>query len=208
MAKAKEVLAPEAVSAEVETPSTGETLSAAAGALKGSAPVPAAVAQQTVTFTMADLANILASANAQGREQTQALVDAILEARKPYKDPNRERVMRNVRRKMREQLNKQDAQDAWDQANCQHLQGSHGRIPGQLTAIIHHVLDNGEMIGICLICQRVFRSCDADYMKQMQRPSGCETSSSGRRSIPNLAEAIATSQEGHRKHALDGRIAA
>lgn len=161
---------------------------------------------QSVTLSLSELKELLGHTSQVSQDQTAKLVEAILESRKPYTDPNAERIKRNVRKKMREQLLKEDRNIDLEQERCVHMQGLHGRIPGQLTAIAKHLLDTGEMIGICLACLRIFRSHDADYMYWLQRPSGCELSQAGRRTLVNPSEAIKISQEGYKVHDDRGRV--
>ena len=165
---------------------------------------------ESITLSLGDLQQLIAASSNSGKEESKALVDAVLqgfsESRKPYKDPQREKVMKAVRKKMREGLLREELNNEIKQSRCPHVQGTLGRIPSPLTAIIQHTLDNGSTIGICLICQRIFLPHDEDYMQQMQRPSGCEPSSSGRRFVSDQQEAMKVGFDGYKHHDHLGKV--
>ena len=195
----------EPLSTNVETPEISKTppkgrvlFQKAVEGLKGEA--------GSVTLSIADLQQLIAASSNAGKSDTAALVEAILESRKPYRDPQRQKVMQNVRKKMREGLLREDANNELKQSRCPHTQGTLGRIPSTLTAIMKHTMDNGAMVGICLICQRIFLPHDQDYQQQMQRPSGCEPSAAGRRWVADQPEAIRVGFEGYKHHDRDGLV--
>jgi hypothetical protein len=148
--------------------------------------------KETLTLTSKDLQNIVGSAveAALGRvgESMERAADkqaaAILEARKPYVDPAQEENQRFMREQTKRAfLREQEALKNFRDNICPHLQGCNALSdqPGQLSSIIPHKLDTGEVIGICTNCQKVFRYDDADYAQQMSRKSGNRPSGAGQR---------------------------
>ena len=155
--------------------------------LGGNVPlVPAPAGAGNIVLTPEQLQQIISSAveNA-GERSARILAEALIESRKPYKDPkqeaneiaDRERD-RNIRKYMEENL-------ARDRENCQHIQGSNAlsEYPNirMLTSIIHHQTDDGNVIGICTNCQKVWRPGDKDYSFWMRKASGNRMSQSGQR---------------------------
>lgn len=130
------------------------------------------------------LSTVVSSAVEQAVARTAQITSkAIEESKKPYKDPLQEQNDEAMRRSMREQRERDRVREKISQRNCPHLQGSNplSDFSSNLTSIVQHVLDSGEMIGICTNCLRVFREGDPDYVQWMQKKSGNRTSSAGQR---------------------------
>lgn len=115
------------------------------------------------------------------------LVAALLESKKPYVDTRQEENLRMIAQQDAAARERQRAAIEDSQKSCPHFQGSNplSEIPGQLTSIVQHRLDTGEVIGICTNCLRVWRRGDEDYAKQMNRKSGNRLSMSGIRHTYN-----------------------
>lgn len=155
--------------------------------LGGNVPLtPAPAGTGNIVLTPEQLQQIIAGAvESAGERSARILAEALIESRKPYKDPkqeaneaaDRERD-RNIRKYMEENL-------ARDRENCQHIQGSNAlsEYPNirMLTSIIHHQTDDGNVIGICTNCQKVWRPGDKDYGVWMRKASGNRMSQSGQR---------------------------
>jgi len=109
------------------------------------------------------------------------LSEALLESRKPYVSEAQKQNESSMRESMKTQRERIMADIRASQDVCPHLQGSNAlsEMSGQLTSIIHHRLDTGQVIGICTNCQRLFRPGDPDYLQQMKRKSGNKISSAG-----------------------------
>lgn len=159
-------------------------------------------ASESISFTREDLQTLIAgtieAAKASSANDTASLVNAILESRKPYVDPAQKTTLQGIRRQMREQRIKIMEQLKLEQASCPHLQGSNPLSdfpsPHGLTSFVQHILDTGEMIGVCSNCGRVVRSCDPDYRVLMAKKSGNRMSSAGRRFFADPAAAIKAGQ--------------
>jgi len=142
-----------------------------------------------VEITVSELTSLIKSIQENSDNNLNKALDrfaeAMLEARKPFVDPRQVENDATMRASMKEQRERQMAQIKESQQWCEHLQGSNAlsKIPGQLTCIVRHRLDTGEIVGICTNCQRIFREGDEDYLKQMRRASGNELSSAGQRSF-------------------------
>jgi hypothetical protein len=141
---------------------------------------------------------VVEAARASSENDTAALVNAIIESKKPYVDPAQQATLKAIRKQMREQRIKIDAQIKLEQSSCPHLQGSNPLSdfpsPHGLTSIVQHVTDTGEMIGVCSNCLRIFRSCDPDYRTWMAKKSGNRVSSAGRRFFADPVAAIKAGQ--------------
>jgi hypothetical protein len=135
---------------------------------------------------MAQLLELFAKLSAQtSSTNAQTIADALIESRKPYKDPaqeaNEEMFRENTRRQFeQERINRKAEQD-----NCAHIAGcnslSDERHPSGKSSIIKHYLDSGVLIGICTVCQRVWWPDEPDYKEAIQKPSINRPSRSGQR---------------------------
>lgn len=166
------------------------------------APAPVAPASDTLSMTRGDLqaliAGVVEAAKASSANDTASLVNAIIESRKPYVDPAQQATLRAIRKQMREQRLKIMEQMKLEQASCPHLQGSNPLSdfpsPHGLTSFVQHILDTGEMIGVCTNCGRIVRSCDPDYRVLMAKKSGNRMSAAGRRFFADPMAAIKAGQ--------------
>lgn len=139
---------------------------------------------EKISLGIAELQALIQTAvqSAVGHSQD-ALVQALLEARKPYTDPRQLANEAAMRVQMRELKERIDRDIKASQTVCPHFQGSNAlsEFQGQQTSIVQHQLDTGIMVGICTNCQRIFMPEDPDYMMEMRRKSGNRPSMAGQR---------------------------
>jgi hypothetical protein len=123
---------------------------------------------------------------------TEALANAILEARKPYVDPKQEENDELFRQQERDQQARIEQGKKQEQAACEHIVGcnplSDSKHPSNLTSILWHRCDNSEDIGICTNCQRIFRTTDPDYGEWRRKKSYNKMSMAGQRPIYKVAQ--------------------
>ena len=163
---------------------------------------PTAAPNDSIAMTRSDLQTLISgaieAAKVASSNDTAALVNAILESRKPYVDPAQKATLQGIRKQMREQRLRIMEQMKLEQASCPHLQGSNPLSdfpsPHGLTSFVQHILDTGEMIGVCSNCGRIVRSCDPDYRVLMAKKSGNRMSSAGRRFFTDPIAAIKAGQ--------------
>lgn len=169
----------------------------------GSAPVvpePAPAAPATtagsdqLVLTRQDLAAIIAEATRAATEtalkhvtaqtaSTEQLVQAILESRKPYVDPKKAENDRRAREQMDEATARMRRDIEASRDVCQHKQGSNPNSisQGQGSSFVLHVLDTGELIGICTNCQKLISSLNPGDRKFFAVKSANIVSQSGSR---------------------------
>jgi len=123
------------------------------------------------------------------------LAAAILESRKPYKDPGHEATEKAMRESMRQVNERMKAQVLASQATCPHLQGSseNSDFTGQLSSIVMHELDCNLIVGICTNCQKHIFSNDPDTetQKLFRMKSGNRMSRAGHRTFRDPVAAMA-----------------
>lgn len=167
---------------EVKNPMAGEV-------------VPVPVPETSFTLTAADLKDIVQSAvGAAVAQQAKAsednvrmIADALLEARKPYKDPKAKENEDAMRASMRETQDRIRQSITASQDLCPHLQGcnSLSDVTGDRSSIVLHRLDTGLVIGICTNCQAQFFSDVPEHRVFFQKKSGNKMSAAGFRMFPN-----------------------
>jgi hypothetical protein len=124
--------------------------------------------------------------------QNESLANAILEARKPYVDPKQEQNNELFRAQEKAQQERIELSKKQYQESCEHIVGcnplSDSKHPSNLTSIIWHRFDNGEDIGLCTNCQRVFRASDPDYREWRNKKSYNKQSMAGQRPVYQVAQ--------------------
>lgn len=119
-------------------------------------------AETPLSLTFTQLQELIAEAKKEqdsgSKAQFKQLVEAIIESRKPYRNPLEEENEKAFRDASRQQLkaereNTKRAQDA-----CPHVKGLRGTRPGSESAFWMHRLDTGETVGICCQCGKVISS--------------------------------------------------
>ena len=114
----------------------------------------------------------------------QTLAAAIVESRKPYVSPQDIANRESARKSSREQAAKQKAIKEWEQSHCKHVKGSNPnsfRSDPFDSAIAKHVLDTGEVIGICTNCTKIFSSLNPEDYEYLTAKSTNQPSMAGRR---------------------------
>jgi len=143
-------------------------------------------AAQTISLDLETLIKVIDTAVSRSAEaSSKMLAEALTESRKPYVDPRDVENEKNMRDQMKKVKQRMDEEIKSSQRNCGHLQGSNAlsnfTSPFGLTSIVQHVLDTGELIGICTNCLRIFTPQDEDYGFWMRKKSGNQMSQSGQR---------------------------
>lgn len=121
---------------------------------------------------------------AQSTNMAQAIAEALIEARKPYVSPQEIANRESAKKSSREQREKQEAIKKYEQKVCKHVKGSNPnsfRSDPFDSAIAKHVLDTGEVIGICTNCNRVFSSLNPEDYEWLTAKSTNQPSMAGRR---------------------------
>ena len=155
-----------------------------AKAPKGKDTAPAVVAKDEpkLSISLSELAELVkAAVSSSQSENARIIAEALIESKKPYLDPRHaanEAAMRQSEVELQEQIKKRIKAS---QASCPHMQGCHelSDFSGQLTSIVQHRLDNGDIVGICTNCQRTFKPEDPDYLEWMKKKSGNRLSQAG-----------------------------
>jgi hypothetical protein len=155
-----------------------------------------------VTVSKSELAEIVAAAVAAATQNASTqyadgmskLADALLESRKPWKDPRQEENDKMMKEQARELYKRIEAQIKLSRQTCPHLQGSNplSDVAGQLSSFILHYLDNGLVVGICTNCQLTIYSDskDKEVQRLFQMKSGNKMSQSGRRVFQDPMKAM------------------
>lgn len=124
----------------------------------------------------------LQQTNASGKDIAQALLDA----RKPYVNPRDKANEDSMRLSMREQAKLTKAQVEQDQELCPHKKGANAlssRMDNQDSSWVKHILDTGEVIGICTNCTKVVSSLNPADIHHFQDRGTNITSMAGRRTF-------------------------
>ena len=148
-----------------------------------------------INISMSELREMMVAAVTAAVQQSsetsaKMIAEALIESKKPYIDPRQAENEANMRKSMHEVHERIQRDIKASQDSCSHLQGANSLsdYPRQfnLTAIVQHKTDVGEIIGICTNCQRIFRQGDPDYIEQMfKRKSGNRMSQAGQRTFIN-----------------------
>jgi hypothetical protein len=124
----------------------------------------------------------------EGAENTHAMAktiaEALVEARKPYVSPQDVANREAARKSSREQAAKQKSIKDWEQGHCPHVKGSNPnsfRSDPYDSAVQKHLLDTGEVIGICSNCTKVFSSLNPEDYQWLTAKSTNQVSMAGRR---------------------------
>lgn len=148
---------------------------------KGAKRVRRAVAPQTTgesINTVADAETPVTRGELMG--VFEKLVGALIESRKPYKDPAHAANEDQEREQFRKQRVAQENMRKMSEAHCTHMAGNRGDQPSPTYTNIHwHTNELGNTIGICKSCIRIFTIEDADYYIWLRKPSQDKPSRSG-----------------------------
>jgi len=133
------------------------------------------------------------SASAQA-EANKALVEAIIESKKPYVDPKKAENEETMRRQDEEQRLRQKANIKYAQSACEHVAGGSAlsEVPDLAgrTSIVWHRTDVQAEFGVCTTCNRIFTPNDEDYAFWRKKPSFNKLSASGFRQFRNPEKAL------------------
>lgn len=141
-------------------------------------------------MTTEDLLGIIAGMQQQLLESqkaqvaaNQALAEAIIESKKPYVDPKKEINEKMFREQAKETELRQKANIRYAQNMCEHIAGcsplSEQKDIAGRTSIIWHRTDVGADVGVCTVCQKIFRPGDPDYAVWRNKKSFNKLSASG-----------------------------
>ena len=163
------------------------------------APVSTPLGEDTkISLSLGELKSLLATTNGNSQDNVlTSLVAALDNLRKPYEDPAQKANREAARKAMRDLIERQKIELANARDNCVHTQGCNplSEKMGDMSSLIFHTLDTGEMIGLCTVCQKTFRSDDPEYQVQMRRKSGNRPSAAGRRFFADPLAAIAAGRQ-------------
>lgn len=126
---------------------------------------------QKISLGLEELAEIIKMAvstavGQQSESSAQIIANALIEARKPYKDPRHEANDEMMRKQGRETWERIQREIEASRETCAHLQGSNAlsEFQGQLGSFVLHQLDTGVVVGICTNCQKqIWSNNPADH---------------------------------------------
>lgn len=145
-------------------------------------------APANMSMSHEDLARIVAQAVAIATSQSaevsaKILADALLESRKPYVDPRKEQNDKMMKEQTRQTTDRINADIARSREYCPHKKAA-SELSTRVSedgAFVVHVLDTGEMIGICTNCQKVISSLIPEDLKFFSARGGNTPSRAGTR---------------------------
>lgn len=113
------------------------------------------------------------------------LADAILESRKPYRDPKQDQNDEAFRKSSRELEKRIRENMKASQELCPHKQGCNdlSESQSQLSSFVTHRLDTGLVWGICTNCQKQIFSNVPEHGRFFKEKSGNRMSSAGIRTF-------------------------
>lgn len=152
--------------------------------------------QERTSVSYADLQSIVSAAvseavkaaiQSQGAN-TQALADAIKDSKRPYEDPKQKANDAAMRKSMIAAKNDEKRRTSYFQDNvCPHTMGSSESsaraLPDSSFAV--HVLDTGEVVGVCTNCQKVISSLVQADARWFAKKGGNIRSAAGQRTFQN-----------------------
>lgn len=159
---------------------------------------------EKISLGLEELQQIISTAVREAsKAQSEMIANAILESRKPYKDPAQEENDKRMRESMREVNERIQREILASQDVCPHKQGSNplSEFQGALGSFVTHELDTGEVIGICTNCQKLIRSTNPEHRKFFTEKSANRRSGAGRRFFldPMKAQRVGAGLEPARK---------
>jgi hypothetical protein len=156
--------------------------------------------QSRTSVSYQDLQAIVSSAVAEAvkaaiasqSQNTTALADAIRDSKKPYIDPRAKANDEAMRKSMIASKAEEKQRTSFFQDNvCPHTMGSSESsaraLPDSSFAV--HVLDTGEVIGVCTNCQKVISSLKQEDLKFFAKKGGNIRSAAGQRTFNNPLKA-------------------
>jgi hypothetical protein len=156
--------------------------------------------QSRTSVSYQDLQAIVSSAVAEAvkaaiasqSQNTTALADAIRDSKKPYIDPRAKANDEAMRKSMIASKAEEKQRTSFFQDNvCPHTMGSSESsaraLPDSSFAV--HVLDTGEVIGVCTNCQKVISSLKQEDLRFFAKKGGNIRSAAGQRTFNNPLKA-------------------
>ena len=130
---------------------------------------------------LTSIVNASIAANASNNAaQLDALVNAIVESRKPFVDPKAAENEEEFRRGIREQERRKKDSEKASQDACTHEKGSTGSFSYGESAFWVLTLDTGETIGVCSQCQKVITSLNPEHVKFFRMKGSNQPAHAGR----------------------------
>lgn len=144
-------------------------------------------------LTTESLLQVILAMQKQQQDANAALVEAILDSKKPYVDPRKaenDKLFDDQAKdiELRRKVNIRAAQDT-----CEHIAGSsnlseqkdlYGR-----TSIVWHKGDVGQIFGLCTTCGRHWHQDDPDFATWRAKRSFNKQSGAGERYVPDPVKA-------------------
>jgi hypothetical protein len=126
-------------------------------------------------------------------QNTVALAEAIKDSKKPYENPKQKANDAAMRKSMIAAKNEEKKRTSYFQDNvCPHTMGSSESsaraLPDSSFAI--HVLDTGEVVGVCTNCQKVISSLKQEDARWFAKKGGNIRSAAGQRTFVNPYKAM------------------
>jgi hypothetical protein len=153
--------------------------------------------KHTMTLGLDELQAIVAAAVKEAVAATQNsnanIAQALVDARKPYVDPKTIANDKSTRRSMIAAKKKEKEAVAFYQDNvCPHTMGSSESSARSLpdSSFAVHVLDTGEIIGVCTNCQKVISSTKHEDLRWFAVKGGNIRSAAGVRQFADPNKAI------------------
>lgn len=149
-----------------------------------------------ISMTYEDLQSLVTTAvkaavEAQSQNTT-ALADAIRDSKKPYVDPRNKANDEAMRKSMiASKKQEKESTEFYQNKVCPHTMGSSPNsaraLPDSSFAI--HVLDTGEVIGVCTNCTKVISSLKQEDLQHFAKKGGNIRSAAGQRFFSNPLKA-------------------
>lgn len=146
-----------------------------------------------LTLSVEQLQQLLAAANTQQAQpsgQFKELVDAIIESRKPYKDPLQAANDQEFQKQNREQEANKRRMEKSSQDNCPHEKGANGNRSFGESAFWKLRLDTGETIGICSQCGKEISSLYPEHMPFFRKRGDNLDAAAGQRQFMDPLKAM------------------
>lgn len=140
-----------------------------------------------VVLTISELKSLLNTSKESNNDQLakalEAMALALGDMKKPYVDPKQQENDELFRHGIRESRAKIEADIKASQDYCQHLQGSNALSSEtkEKSSFAIHVLDTGEMIGVCTNCQKLITTLNRAHGQLFAKARGAVVSRSGQR---------------------------
>jgi hypothetical protein len=173
---------------------------------------PVIAEDQQISLTVDQLQEIISAAVAKQNSAPSSdqmfskLIEAVIESRKPYKDPLQAENDRLQRDADRAQLAATEANKKFAQDSCPHVKGLGGQEPGSTSSFWLHTADTGERIGICSFCQKVISSLVPEDAKFFAMKGSNVPSAAGVRAFLDPVAAMTARFPAEQRKAIQDRL--